>query len=182
LGFHPSQYCYGGRVGLFRISGFGLRILLVRFPAGLDKFLPVMRKVEIQFLDQGFHRVLFDAVPVPIFVVDEDVCILDYNKAATQLLGKTRRFVIGQRCGEVLRCIHSLETPGGCGHAPACRDCVVRNSVWAAARGHRIVRQWAKMEFGHDGKRTRANLRVSCQRFTYGRHAYVLLILEGLND
>jgi PAS domain-containing protein len=141
-----------------------------------------MRKVEIQFLDQGFHRVLFDAVPVPIFVVDKDVCILEYNAAAAQLLKKTRRFVIGQRCGEVLRCIHSMEMPGGCGHALACRDCVVRNSVRAASRGYRVVRRWAKMEFDHNGKRTSANMRVSCQRFTYGRHSYILLILEGLND
>jgi len=32
-----------------------------------------MRQLAIQFLDQGFHRVLFDAMPMPVFVVDKDV-------------------------------------------------------------------------------------------------------------
>jgi hypothetical protein len=59
---------------------------------------------------------------------------------------------------------------------------VVRNSVRAASRGRRVVRQWAQMELVTNGKPVKVKLRVSCQPFTYGRNSFVLLILEGLND
>ncbi|HLZ55164.1 MAG TPA: PAS domain-containing protein [Verrucomicrobiae bacterium] len=141
-----------------------------------------MNRLNVQFLDHGFHRVLFDAVPAPVFVMDTDLRILDCNQAATRLIGKSRRFVKQRHSGEVLRCIHAAETKGGCGCAPACRDCVVRQCIRAASRGRRVVRQQAKMELLSKGGPAVVNLRVSCQPFTYGRSAFILLILEGLND
>jgi PAS domain-containing protein len=140
-----------------------------------------MSRLPVQFLEQGFHRVLFDAMPLAVFVVDDDVCIFDYNAAAGRLLGKGKRFILRHRGGEVLNCIHAAETPGGCGRAPACRNCVVRKSVLAVARGQRVVRRRAKMELVRNGKTTLVNLQVSCQPFTYGNSEFVLLVLEGLD-
>ncbi len=141
-----------------------------------------MSRISVHFLDQGLHRVLFDAMPIPAFVVDKNVCIFDYNAAAAQLIGKNKRFVIRRRGGEVLSCLHSTEAAEGCGCAPACSDCVVRKSVRAASRGHRVVRRAAEMELVHKGRPTKVDLRVSCQPFTYGKSSFILLILEGLND
>jgi PAS domain-containing protein len=141
-----------------------------------------MSRLAVQFLDQGFHRMLFDAMPMPVFVVDKDVCIYDYNAAAARLLGKDRKLVIRRRGGEVLNCVHAREGLRGCGSSPACCDCVVRKSVRAAARGRRVTRQWAQMELVHKGRTVKVKLRVSCQRFTYGRSSFILLMLEGLND
>jgi len=140
-----------------------------------------MTRVDIQFLDQSFHRAMFDAMPVPVFVVDEDVSILEYNSAAGRLLGKNRRLVLGRRGGDVLNCVHSKDVSGGCGCGPACRDCVVRGSVRAAARGRGVTRRWTGMELLTKGKRVKVKVRVSCQRFTCGRQSFILLILEGLN-
>ena len=140
-----------------------------------------MNRLPVQFLEQGFHRVLFDAIPLPVFVVDEGMCIFDYNAAAARLLGKGKRLVLRHRGGEVLNCIHAAETPEGCGRAPACRDCVVRKSVRAAARGRRVTRQLAQMELARNGKTISLKLQVSCQPFTYGRSSFILLVLEGLN-
>lgn len=141
-----------------------------------------MRELAVQFLDQGFHRVLFDAMPMPVFVVDKDVCIFDYNAAAARLLRKGKKFVIRRRGGDVLKCVHSMEGPKGCGSSPACRDCVVRNSVRTAARGRSVTRRYAQMDLVRNGRTARVKLRVSCQPFTYGRSSFVLLVLEGLND
>jgi len=141
-----------------------------------------MRQLAVQFLDQGFHRVLFDAMPMPVFVVDKNVSIFDYNAAAARLLKKDRQLVIRRRGGEVLSCVHSMEGPKGCGTAPACRDCVVRKSVRTAARGRGVVRQVAQMELVRNGKTAKVNLRVSCRPFTYERSTFILLVLEGLNE
>ncbi|MGB8368560.1 MAG: PAS domain-containing protein [Limisphaerales bacterium] len=125
---------------------------------------------------------LFDAMPMPVFVVDEDVRILECNAAAAKLLGKSKQFLVGKRCGEALNCIHAREVPEGCGRSPDCGGCVVRKSVRAASQGRSVIRQEAKMQFGHNGSRTKANLRVTCQPFTYERRTFILLILEGLNS
>jgi PAS domain-containing protein len=140
-----------------------------------------MNRLAVQFLDQGFHRMLFDAMPMPVFVVDEDVCILECNPAATSLLGKNKQHVVGKRCGEVLNCVHARETPEGCGRSPDCGGCVVRQSVQTASQGRTIIRQEVEMKFGHNGKSARAKLRVTCQPFTYERRTFILLILEGLD-
>jgi PAS domain-containing protein len=141
-----------------------------------------MNRLAIQFLDEGFHRVLFDAIPIPVFVVDSDVSILEYNVAAAQLVGSEKQAVIRRRGGEILRCLHAAEVPEGCGHSPACSNCVVRKSVQAASRGERVTRQLARMELVRGRRTTKVNLRVSCIPFTYQQRTFILLILEGLND
>ena len=88
-----------------------------------------MSRLVVEFLDQGFHRMLFDAMPMPVFVVDEDVTILEYNTAASKLLAKGRQEWLGRRSDHVLHCVHSEDVAEGCGHGPACLDCVLRESV-----------------------------------------------------
>ena len=141
-----------------------------------------MSRLEVEFLDQGFHRMLFDAMPMPVFVVDEDVTILEYNAAASKLLAKGRQEWSGHRSGHVLRCVHSEDVPEGCGRGPACLDCVLRQSVRAASHGRRVNRKLTPMELRIKDKPTHLNLRVTCHPFKFERHALILLILEGLND
>jgi len=141
-----------------------------------------MNRVAVQFLDQGFHRMLFDAMPMPVFVVDKDVRILECNAAAARLFGPDKQTVVKRRGGEVLHCVHAVEVPEGCGRAPACPDCPVRKAVQAASRGRRVTRQKARMELVAGGRTTRVDLRISCSSFTYERSKFILLVLEGLND
>jgi PAS domain-containing protein len=139
-----------------------------------------MRELPIQFLDQGLHRVLFDAMPMPVFVVDADVSVLEYNSAAARLLGGAKGTVLRKKGGEILRCVHSNESPGGCGHGPACADCLVRRMVREAFAGREVVRESAQMELLAGGKRKKVRLQVSTRQFNYDEHSYVLLMLDGL--
>ena len=141
-----------------------------------------MNQIAVKFLDQGLHRVLFDAMPMPVFVVDEDVSILEYNAAAARHFGSDKPAVHDRRGGDVWHCLHAAETPEGCGRAPACRNCVVRESVRAAYAGKRVTRRWAEMDLMLKGQPVRLNLRVSCQPFEYEKNSLVLLMLEDLND
>jgi len=141
-----------------------------------------MGRLDVQFLDEGLHRVLFDAMPLPVFVVDNDSNILEFNAAAARLLvegWQTRR---QRRSGDVLECLHATKSRGGCGRSSACSHCGLRAAVSAAFRGRPVKRQWAAMELNRHGKPTVVSLRVSCQPFTYGKSDFVLLVLEGLGD
>jgi PAS domain-containing protein len=45
-----------------------------------------MASLQTAYNGSQFLRTVFDTVPSPTFIVDEDIQILDYNKAAGQLL------------------------------------------------------------------------------------------------
>lgn len=141
-----------------------------------------MQKLAVDFLDQAFHRVLFNAMPMPVFVMDEDVSILDYNTAAAKFVGSKRDAVLKKRGGDALHCINALQTPEGCGHSEACPDCVIRKAVQSAARGKAVTRKCGEVQFIVRGKLSRKDLRVTCQPVAYARQSYFLLVLEGLND
>ena len=140
-----------------------------------------MGRLDVQFLDEGLHRVLFDAMPLPVFVVDADVNILEYNQAAARLMGQERPAFNHRRGGDVLHCLHAAKTPEGCGRTPACGNCQLRESVRAAARGETVTRQWAEMELCQASGPAKVSLRVSCQPYTYRKSSLILLVLEGLN-
>ena len=141
-----------------------------------------MSRLDVEFFDQGLHRVLFDAMPLPVFVVDQDVNVLECNAAAARLLKWDRRPAKPAKVGELLHCLHASKIAGGCTGSPLCPDCRLRESVRAASRGQAVKRQWAEMELCEEGKPTKVSLRVSCQPFTFGKSSFVLLVLEGLNN
>jgi len=141
-----------------------------------------MSRLAVDFLDQGLHRVLFDAMPLPVFVVDKDVNVLECNAAAARLFEQSKRTRKQQRAGDILHCLHTTESPKRCGGAPACSDCGLRAAVRAASQGRSVTRQAAEMELVQKGRPTRIDLRISCQPFSYRKSSFVLLVLEGLNS
>lgn len=121
-------------------------------------------------------------MPLPVLVVDERVNVLECNTAAARLLKKDEWTGQHRRGGDLLHCLHAMETPKGCGCASACTDCQIRKAVRAAAKGRSVNRQWAEMVLMQEGKPARVSLRISCQPFTYEKNSFVLLVLEGLNN
>jgi len=131
--------------------------------------------------DEFLRRVL-DAMPAFVFVVDEDVSFIESNRAASKLLSATGGQILRRRSGEVLQCIHSSETPEGCGGAPYCKDCVIRNSVGEAFKGEHVVRQRAKLELVSDGKVRDFYALITASPFAHGNRRLVLLVIEDINE
>jgi PAS domain-containing protein len=127
------------------------------------------------------HTVVIDAIPDPILVVDGQVRVLDCNSAAHDMIGGAPTFPSGRRAGELLHCIHATETPGGCGAAPACRECTIRNSVYLALKGHQPRRARHKLEMVAHGI-TDVHLLVTTAPIKYRGSSLVLLILEDISE
>jgi PAS domain-containing protein len=140
-----------------------------------------MSRLAVDFLEQGLHRVMFDAMPMPVFVVDADASILEYNAAAARMLGPKKRAVLRRRFGDVLHCLYAEESPKGCGSSAFCPKCVVRKSIQASSKGRRAVRRLATFERRIDHKRETLTLQVGCHPFDYRGHTFSLLIVEGLS-
>jgi PAS domain-containing protein len=131
--------------------------------------------------DNDYFRILFDAIPSPVIIVDGDVRIEDANAAGKQLLGSESgyRRIKG---GEVLHCIQASLTPGGCGAAPACADCVIRNSVARAIAGERITRLRMRMELHGEAGVSEIYLLVTTSPFLFEGRQLVLLQLDDINE
>ena len=127
-------------------------------------------------------RVVFDAMPSIVFVVDDDVKIQEYNASAADLLKIHRSAILKRRGGEVLNCLHSTEVPEGCGYAGICKDCVIRNSVTEASQGNRIVRRRSKIEILRDGNTLEMYALITASPFLYKEKHLVLLVIEDISE
>ena len=131
---------------------------------------------------EGILTAVLDAIPSPILVVDDDVQIIGYNLAASQLLSQNPELVLRRRAGEILHCLHSTEKPEGCGHAAPCSDCPVRNSVNESVHGQRVVRKKARMQLVSEGQPIELYLLVTTAPFSHEDKPLVLLILEDISE
>ncbi|MGA9821501.1 MAG: hypothetical protein WBQ36_07890 [Desulfobaccales bacterium] len=125
---------------------------------------------------------LLDAIPSPIFVVDDDIQIIGYNLTASQMVALNPELVIRRRAGDILHCLHSTEVPAGCGRAQPCQECPVRNSVNLSVQGHRVVRKKARMELIREGRTEPVYLLVTTVPFTYQEKGLIILTLEDISE
>jgi len=132
------------------------------------------------FEDEAFLMHTFNALPFPTMVVDDDVRILFRNFSAERLLGSGEFYQ--KRGGDVLHCIHSTETEKGCGHAPHCKNCVVRLSVNEAIGGAKVYRKRTIMELKGKDTVNEVPLLVTSSPYVYKDRQLALLILEDIHE
>lgn len=89
-------------------------------------------------------RAVFDALPAPTFLVDEDMRILLTNRAGATLARPAGGLPVLVRAGEALHCLES--DPAGCGRGARCGDCVLRGAVGQAFASGAVHRSRAYMQ------------------------------------
>ena len=82
----------------------------------------------------------------------------------------------------MLHCIHSLETPEGCGHAPFCKECIIRKSVKEAINGKQIFRKSHKLELINKGEKSGIYVLVTASPFACEGKQLVLLVIEDISE
>ena len=127
-------------------------------------------------------RKIFDAIPSMIFVVDDDVKVYEYNKAAADFLSMEQSAILKHRGGEILKCVHSTEAPGGCGLAPFCEGCVIRNSVKTAAAGGRIERTRTRLQVVRGEDVIEIYALITASPFSYDDNDIILLVIEDISE
>jgi signal transduction histidine kinase len=125
-------------------------------------------------------RTILNAIPIPAFVVDHNVQILDMNSAAAQLCDRKHEVVYKCRGCEVFHCLHSTGATEGCGKASFCRDCVIRGSVTRCLEGQAVNRALMSMEFLPETGRKMRELLITTSPITAGRERLALLVVEDI--
>jgi len=136
-----------------------------------------------RILEKGdIIKSILNAIPLPIFIVDEDVRIFWSNQSAAPLLDMEPDLVFLRRCGEVFHCVHAVESAEGCGRTEFCKDCPIRNSVQQSIKGQRVVRKKNTMRMVGKEQVVEINLLVTTAPFAYQGESLVLLILEDISE
>jgi PAS domain-containing protein len=130
----------------------------------------------------SYYRTILDAIPATIFVVDDDVRILDFNDAAETTFGLLPSAVLNRRGGEVLHCLHATDVPEGCGRGPFCKDCIIRNSVTDSLSGKRVTRRRSKVTLVTGDNRRDVELLITTSPLPPGPVPLALLILEDIAE
>jgi hypothetical protein len=125
-------------------------------------------------------RTAFDAMPNPLLVVDANVNILDCNLTAEHVLARPKEDIISHLGGEVLNCLKHHTSERGCGTHVDCEKCVIRGSVGCSIVGHKVARQYTRMQILNTaGETVNADLLVSSVPLPSGK---VLLSLEDTSE
>ena len=120
---------------------------------------------------------VFDALPFPAWIVDDEMRMLAVNRASVRLLGANSEAWLRQRGGEVLHCVNSAE---GCGKSTRCPDCVLRGATRFAVAGAQPTRQRAKLEVIDRDSVTEMHALITASPMVYEGANRVLLCIEDL--
>ncbi len=72
---------------------------------------------------------VFNSVQAMLLIVDHNQRIIKANQAAISFVGTSNDRVIGEKPGNILGCLNSLDRSDGCGAGPACVRCPVRQTI-----------------------------------------------------
>ncbi len=86
-------------------------------------------------------RVILDAIPDIVIVLNEYRQIILANRGRLALFGHPIAEVVGLRPGEVLGCIHASESEGGCGTTAFCSTCGAVRAILTSQSGQADVQE-----------------------------------------
>lgn len=133
-----------------------------------------------RFRDLRFADFILRALPLPVAIADAEVRVQAINPAAECFFRAPAADAYQQKCGDVLRCVNALQA-GGCGETPACRACVLRNSVYQALDGQSISRRKGKFTVWQDSELHQLTLLITATPARYQRKPVAIVIVEDIS-
>jgi hypothetical protein len=127
-------------------------------------------------------KTVLDAYPSPVLILDDDLRIHNANRAAREMLFHGGRAFKHRLCGDLIHCVHALESEGGCGATEFCSDCVLRQTAEAVSEGLSVFRHTSSMKLVRDGKVSHVWFLVTGAPFEYGDERRVVLTLEDITE
>jgi PAS domain S-box-containing protein len=127
-------------------------------------------------------KAIIDAIPSAIFIVNQELKIIDINQAASKMVGVDSEIVLRKLCGEILHCLHEKESKARCGATEFCSDCVIRDSVEKATQGKSSFKQKYKLKVQQGENIEMSYMLISAAPFEYDNQIYAVLTIEDITE
>lgn len=136
-----------------------------------------MKKSEAKFAS------IFKSIPLPVFLLDKNRHILEFNRASHETVTSSDRGIKGLGLGSAFHCINSLDDPKGCGYNASCEDCTIRRVVSDTfLTGQSYHQVEAKLMFGNGKEQHDQYLLVSTVPLDVAEERQVLLYIEDVTE
>lgn len=130
-------------------------------------------------MQNDFYWSIVNAMPMPVFVMDEHTQVRDVNKAGKDFFQLEGGSILRQRTGEKLGCVNST---AGCGNAPACKNCVIRQSVAACYAGEEVSRRRMKFKREAKGSINELEFLITAAPLAVNEEKLVLVLIEDITQ
>jgi signal transduction histidine kinase len=131
--------------------------------------------------DLSSFRTILDALPNIVLVLNRYRQTVFYNQALFSIVQGDSSQVLGQRPGELLGCIHSCETEGGCGTTKFCAACGAVNAILASQRGQQSIEE-CRILTGNGGEFGALDLRVWATPFESQGEPFTVFAITDISD
>jgi nitrogen fixation/metabolism regulation signal transduction histidine kinase len=129
----------------------------------------------------SLHAVL-DAMPNIVLILNQYRQTIFFNKALFNLVqDKEASRIIGMRPGELLDCIHSCESEGGCGTTRFCSACGAVNAILSSQGGIQSVEE-CRIIAGSNGEFGALDLRVWATPFESHGDPYTIFAISDISN
>jgi len=152
--------------------------------AELTREIAERKRVEATLKEQEQElATIFENAPFVMLLLDGERKVRRVNGLACSLTGLSVGDMIDRRTGDALRCLHALDTNGGCGFGPNCQTCAIRlAAVDTFESGKSHQQEEAGITVSVDGKEQTTLFLLSTIRVTVGNQPMVLLSLQDITE
>ncbi|MFC1782993.1 PAS domain S-box protein [Planctomycetota bacterium] len=128
-------------------------------------------------------QTIFDAVPVGMLLVNENMTVKRINCVMARLVDKNISEIVGLHPGNVLGCKHVSDNAKGCGHGPFCSSCPIRNTVKEILDSKQSVRGIEiRVAFLVNGKEINPWLEISGEMLYIEGKKHVILAFSNITE
>ena len=125
-----------------------------------------------------FTRKVLDAIPNMVLVLNEHRQVIYANDVFLNLIGsKDIEEALGQRPGELIKCLHAFENDYGCGTAYDCKYCGAVLSILESQETKKKIEKDARITVKKNDKLVPFDLRVIANPFDVNEEHFTLVIL-----
>ena len=154
---------------------------------GVDVDITERRRIhEILNRKQKNLESIFDAAPIGMLLVDEQIRVRRANDSIRNMSGKDYSEIINRPPGAVLGCVHVTNgqiTERHCGSEPACGECILLNTIKESIDSdHSVHKNEIQMMLAIDGKCVEPVFSVSSEPVIIDGAKFAVVAITDVTD
>jgi len=159
------------------------RTYLKAIPIIVENAIKHKKLEEILDQKQKNLEAIFDAVPICMLLIDENIIVKRVNDAVRQTVSRNYPQIINLRIGSALGCTNSTYNEKGCGYSPACVACLLRKAIESAlSSGQSVQKVEIQPMLNVANKEITPWLCISVEPVVIDGHKHAVLAIDDITE
>lgn len=138
-------------------------------------------KSIVEFLQHpNFAKTLVDSLHCGFLVVDDECLIHSTNSVTENILGVSKKKMIGKMVGEPLGCIKASGAQGNCDFAGYCNGCDVAKLCIAAIKSNQVQKTRTSLKLMIHGQLRNDDFLFSAVPIAFNKRRFSILFIQDI--